>query len=150
MEAGARADLDLSETYCMQGILHLEQDRIDDAWQWADRCGDLLRKATGSEEGDSLEWGRYERLLGRIAITGSDLEAADRHLRRSAVIFQGRGSKLETGRTLYWSGLLSLAQHETEKAIQEFDKAQQIFEQLGAVPDLRQTEQQLSGITEAS
>jgi class 3 adenylate cyclase/tetratricopeptide (TPR) repeat protein len=150
IEAGARADLDLSETYCLQGVLHLEMNQVDDAWQWADRCGDLLRKATGSEEGDSLEWGRYERLLGRIAITGDDLEAADRHLRRSAVIFQGRGSKLETGRTIYWSGLLSLAQHETEKAVQEFGKAQQIFEQLGAVADLRQVEQQLAGITGAS
>ncbi|MBN1976460.1 MAG: tetratricopeptide repeat protein [Anaerolineae bacterium] len=150
MEVGARADLDLSETYCLQSALHLAQDRIDDAWLWADRCGDLLRKATGSEEGDSLEWGRYERLMGRIAITGSDLEAADRHLRRSAVIFQGHGSKLETGRTIYWGGQLSLAQHETEKALQEFDKARQIFEQLGAVVDLRQVEQQLTEIAEAS
>jgi tetratricopeptide (TPR) repeat protein len=150
MEAGTRAEMDLSETYCLQGTLHLERGQIDEAWQWADRCVDLLRKATGSEEGDSLEWGRYERLMGRIAIAGSDLEAAHRHLRRSNVIFQGRGSKLETGRTSYWSGQLSLTQHEKEKAIQEFAKAQQIFEQLGAVADLRQTEQQLAEVVEAT
>ncbi|MFL7791422.1 MAG: tetratricopeptide repeat protein [Anaerolineae bacterium] len=150
MEAGARAELKLSETYCLQSILHLEQGQVDEAWQWADRCGDLLRKATRLEEGDSLEWGLYERLIGRIAIAGGDLEAAHRHLRRSIVIFQGRGSKLETGRTVYWSGLLSLAQHETEQALQEFGKAQQIFEQLGAVADLKRAEQQLAGIAEAA
>jgi hypothetical protein len=105
-----------------------------------------LRLATGVQEGDSLEWGRYERLMGRIALVGGDLAAADRHLRRSAVIFQGRGSKLETGRTAHWSGLLSLAQHEPEKASQELNKAQQIFEQLGAAADLEHTKQQLESI----
>ena len=106
--------------------------------------------ATGTHEGDSLEWGQYERLLGRIALTEGNLAAADRHLRRSDVIFQGRGAKLETARTAYWSGLLSLAQHETEKALQEFGKAQQIFEQLGAAADLRRAEQQLARVAEAS
>jgi CRISPR/Cas system-associated protein Csm6 len=88
--------------------------------------------------------------MGRIALMGGDLEAADRHLRRSAVIFQGRAAKLETGRTAYWNALLSLAQHEPEKASQELDKAQQIFEQLGAAADLGQVEQQLARITGGS
>jgi adenylate cyclase len=146
IEVGRRADIDLGEAYCLRGTLHLDQGQVDEAWQWAERCCDLLRLATGVQEGDSLEWGRYERLMGRIALVGGDLAAADRHLRRSAVIFQGRGSKLETGRTAHWSGLLSLAQHEPEKASQELNKAQQIFEQLGAAADLERTKQQLESI----
>jgi hypothetical protein len=139
--------VNLSEAYCLQGILHLEQGQIDGAWQWADRCCDLLRKTTGTEEGDSLEWGRYERLMGRIAVAGDDLEAAHRHMRRSTVIFQGRGSQLETGRTAYWSGLLWLAQQKPKEALQELNKARQIFEQLGAAADLKHTEQQLAQLS---
>jgi class 3 adenylate cyclase/tetratricopeptide (TPR) repeat protein len=146
MEAGVRADMSLGETYCLQGVLHLEQGQIEDAWQWADRCCDLLRKATRVEEGDSIEWGRYERLMGRIALASGDLITADRHLRRSAVIFLGRGSKLETGRTAYWSGILALAQHESEKAREELDRARQIFEQLGATADRERAEQQLAHV----
>jgi adenylate cyclase len=146
MEIGGRAEIDLSEAYCLRSTLHLEQGQTEEAWQWADRCSDLLRLATGAHEGDSLEWGRYERLMGRISLMGGDLSTADRHLRRSDVIFQGRGAKLETGRTAYWSGLLSLARHEPEKASQELNKAQQIFEQLGAAADLRRVEQQLAQI----
>ncbi|MBN1814584.1 MAG: tetratricopeptide repeat protein [Anaerolineae bacterium] len=147
MEVGGRAEIDLSEAYCLRSALHLERGQSDEAWQWADRCCDLLCLATGTHEGDSLEWGRYERVMGRIALMGGDLAAADRHLRRSAVIFQGRGAQLETGRTAYWSGLLSLAQHEPEKASQELNKAQQIFEKLGATADLKRTEQQLAQST---
>lgn len=150
MEVGGRAEIDLSEAYRLRSTLHLEQGQIDEAWQWADRCCDLLRLATGMHEGDSLEWGRYERLMGRIALAGGDLEAADRHLRRSAVIFQGRASKLETGRTAYWSGLLALAQQDSEKASQEFGKAKEIFEQLGAAADLERAEQQLTWVAEGS
>jgi len=146
-EVGSQADVNLSEAYCLQGILHLEQGQIDGAWQWADRCCDLLRKTTGTEEGDSLEWGRYERLMGRIAVAGDDLEAAHRHMRRSTVIFQGRGSQLETGRTAYWSGLLWLAQQKPKEALQELNKARQIFEQLGAAADLKHTEQQLAQLS---
>jgi class 3 adenylate cyclase/tetratricopeptide (TPR) repeat protein len=146
MEVGVRADMQLGEAYCLRSSLHLELGQIDEAWQWADRCSDLLRLATGSHEGDSLEWGRYERLMGRVALAGNDLAAADRHLRRSSVIFQGRSAKLETGRTAYQSGLLALAQDEPEKAFQEFGKAKEIFEQLGAAADLERTEEQLAQI----
>lgn len=146
MEIGGRAEIDLSEVYCLRSTLHLEQGQTEEARQWADRCCDLLRLTTGTHEGDSLEWGQYERLMGRIALAGGDLEAADRHLRRSAVIFQGRTAKLETGRTAYWSGLLALERQEPEKASQELNKAQQIFEQLGAVADLERVERQLAQI----
>jgi class 3 adenylate cyclase/tetratricopeptide (TPR) repeat protein len=144
MEVGGRADVDLSEVYCLRSTLHLELGQADQAWQWADRCCDLLRRVTGVEEGDSLEWGQYERLMGRIALAAGDLATADRHLRRSAVIFQGRASKLETGRAAYWNGLLALARHEPEKASQDLSKAQQVFEQLGANADLKLVEQQLA------
>jgi hypothetical protein len=70
-------------------------------------------------------------------------------MRRSAVIFKGRGSKLEVGRTAYWSGLLALAQEEPERALEELEKAQQIFEQLGAAADLDTASQQIAAVVES-
>jgi adenylate cyclase len=143
-EIGIRAAVDLSEAYRLRSALYLEQGQVDAAREWAERCRGLLREATGADEGDSVEWGRYEQLMGRIVLADGDLETARRHLKRSAAIFQGRGSKLEIGRTAFWSGLLSLAQHQPERAHEELRTARRIFEQLGATADLQRVEEQLA------
>lgn len=144
IEAGKHASIDFSEACCLQGSLCLERGQIEAAQQWAERCHDLLRDATEGEEGDSMAWGRYEQLMGRIAQVNGYLVAAQRHLRRSAAIFQGRESKLETGRTAYWSGMLSLALDQPESARDEFSRAQRLFEQLGAAADLQRVGGQLA------
>jgi adenylate cyclase len=147
-ESGDRAKADLGEVYCLRGILHLEQEQVDVAHQWAERCVEALRQANGADEGDSVEWGRYEQLMGRIAIMGGDLEEARRHLKRSEAIFQGRGAQLETARTVYWSGMLSLAQDLSEQARDELHRAQGICERLGALADLARVEEQLATLAE--
>ena len=144
-EAGTRAETDLSQVYGLQAVLSLARDQIDDARQWAERAGSLLRKVSGTEDGDSIEWGRYEQLMGRIALAGNDLEAARRHFKRSAAIFQGRGAQLETGRVAYWSGLLLLAQRQKKKAREELGRAKKTFARLGAAADLQRVEQRLAG-----
>jgi tetratricopeptide (TPR) repeat protein len=145
IEAGARAEADLSQVYGLQATLCLARDQIDDARQWTERAGSLLRKMSGTEDGDSVEWGRYEQLMGRIALADNDLEAARRHLKRSAAIFQGRGAQLETGRAAYWSGLLWLAQRQKKRAREELGRAKKTFARLGAAADLQRVEQQLAG-----
>ena len=146
-DAGARANLNLSDAYWVKGLLHLEQDQIDAATQWAERSRELLQEATGTDEGESVdEWGRYERLMGRIAQAQGDLETACRHLERSAAIFHASGSQVEAGRTAYRSGLLSLELNQPEKAHKELLLARQIFERLGAAADLRRVEKQLTSL----
>jgi len=86
--------------------------------------------------------------LGRIAQARGDLAAARRHLERSAAAFHACGSLIETGRTAYWSGLLSLAMGQPGKAREELSAARRIFEQLGAAADLRRVEQQLARLVE--
>jgi len=147
-EAGAHADLSLSDAYWLQGLLHLEQGQVDTALQWAERSHDLLRKVTRNDEGKSVEWGRYERLMGRIAQAHGDLEAAHRHLERSAAIFCASGSQLEAGQTAYRRGLLRLKAHEPERAREELNAARRIFGQLGAAADLRRVEEQLARLEE--
>lgn len=145
-EAGGRAKVDLGLAYCLQGVLHLEQEQVDAASQCAERCGEALRQANGTDEGDSVEWGRYEQLMGRITIASGDLEAARRYLKRSEAIFQGRGAQLEVARTAYWSGVLSLAEDSPKQARKELRKAQKICERLGAVADLARVEEQLASL----
>jgi len=147
-EVGARAHLSLNDTYWVQSLLHLEQDQIDAAQQWAQRSYDLLREVTGADKGDSVEWGRYEQLVGRIAQARGDLVAALHHLQRSAAIFRASGSHIEAGRTAYWSGLLQLALHQPENTRQELEHARQVFEQLGAAADLQRVEEQLARLKE--
>ncbi|MFQ6100392.1 MAG: tetratricopeptide repeat protein [Anaerolineae bacterium] len=148
VEAGARANLDLNDVYYFQGLLYLEQGQIDTAMEWAKRSHKMLQEIGGADEGESVEWGRYEQLMGRIAQARGDLASARRHLERSAKIFQVSRSRIEAGRTAYRSGLLSLALREPEKARKELLAAQQIFEQSGATLDLRHATEQLARLEE--
>jgi tetratricopeptide (TPR) repeat protein len=134
-EAGARANVDLSDVYVLQGGLCLTQGQIDDAAQWAERSYELLRQATGEESGESDEWGRYERLMGRIALERDDLEAAQLHLERSAIALDKSSSWLESGRVVYWLALLSFKRNQLEKAREELLVARQVFYQLRAATD---------------
>jgi adenylate cyclase len=145
-EAGARARVDLGQAYCLQGVLHLEQEQVDAALQCAERCSEALRQVNGADDGDSVEWGQYEQLMGRITIADGDLKAARRHLKRSEAIFQGRGAQLEVARTIYWSGVLSLAEGAPKQARKELRKAQEICKRLGAVADLARVKEQLASL----
>ncbi|MBN1887023.1 MAG: tetratricopeptide repeat protein [Thermoflexales bacterium] len=143
-EAGAQANLNLSDTYWLQGLLRLEQGQTDVALEWAGRSHKLLREVTGADEGESVEWGRYEQLAGRIAQARSDLVVAQHHLERSAAIFRASGSQQEAGQTAYWMALLWLALQQPDRARQELLAARQTFERLGAVADLQRVEEQLA------
>lgn len=148
-EAGARANLNLSEVYYFLGVLDLEQGQTDSAQQWAERCHSLLLEMADADEGESNEWGRYEQLMGRISQARGDLVVARHHLERSAGIFRASGSLIEAGRTAYWSGLVSVALQEIGRAREEMTLARHVFEQLGAAVDLRRVAEQLDRLEEA-
>jgi class 3 adenylate cyclase/tetratricopeptide (TPR) repeat protein len=139
-EGGAGANLSLSDVYQMQAILHLEQDQLAAARQWATRSFDMLREVTKTDKGESVEWGRFEQLMGRLAMSGGSLSEARQHFDRSIAIFRADGSQLEVGRATYWSAWLSLKLNQVAKAHDELRAAQQIFKQLGAAADLQRIE----------
>ena len=147
-EAGAKANVNLADAYELQSVLHLEQKHLDEAEQWAKRTHDVLRESTGSDEGDAIEWGRYERLRGRLDQARGDPASARRHLERSAVIFRASGSRFEAARTDYWCAVLSLQLDQFEQTRQELQAAQQSFKQLGAAADLARVEQQLARLAD--
>jgi adenylate cyclase len=140
-DAGARANLNLNDAYDLQGRLLLEQGQLDGALEWTGRSHDLLQEVSGTDDGESVEWGRYEQLIGRIKHARGDLAAARRHLDRSAAIFQASSSHLEDGRTAFWSALLSLDLGDLERAHEELSAARRVFEQLGAAADLERVKQ---------
>lgn len=143
-QAGARASSSLIDAYLLQGQLCLEQGETHTAATWGEQSCALLQEVTGTATGESAEWGRYEQLMGRIAAARGDATKALDHLQRADAIFVAGKTHLEIGRTAYFcaQAWLSLADAATARA--ELLKAQLIFEQLGAAPDLRCTEQALS------
>ena len=147
-EAGAQASLDLDDATYYQSVLYLEQGRFDAALEWAERSQELLRQIAGDPDGGSVEWGRYERLMGRIAHAHHDLERARDHLERSAAILAVGEAQIEAGRTAHWRGVLLGALGQGPQAREQLTFAAEVFERLGAVVDLRETRGQLSGLAE--
>jgi tetratricopeptide (TPR) repeat protein len=77
-------------------------------------------------------WGIAHRLSGEHKKAAERLEAA-------LSIFEGLEMPWQTGRTLYELGELALAQTEGGAALGYFTRAQEMFEQLGAKPDIART-----------
>ena len=141
-EAGAGANLNLNDAYDYQGRLCLEQGLLDEALEWAQHSHDLLLQVSETQE--SVEWGRYEQLVGRIARARGDLEEARAHLERSAAILQANGARLEEARTAYWQGMLLLDLGQADEARQRLGEARQVLAQLGAAADLRLVDEALA------
>jgi tetratricopeptide (TPR) repeat protein len=143
-EAGARANLNLNDAYDLKGRWHLEQGELETALEWAHRSRELLQRVTKTDAGDSVAWGRYEQLVGRIAYARGALENARQHLDRSAEIFDAGGVEIEAGRTAYWNGKLFFEQGQTEEARARLLEASRIFDKLEARADLARVEELLS------
>lgn len=135
-QAGARANPNLIDAYWIQGLLCLAQGQIEAATLWAERSHALLQEVTGKTTGESAEWGRYEQLMGRIAIAKGEITEALEYLMRAKTIFSACKTYLEIGRTACWCAQVWTSLAEKEKARAEVAEARQIFEQLGAQPDL--------------
>ncbi|MBN1953527.1 MAG: tetratricopeptide repeat protein [Anaerolineae bacterium] len=147
-ESGARAHLNLNDAYDLKSRLYLEQGQLEQAVEWARQSHELLQQTTGNEQGDSIEWGRYEQLIGRIALAQNDLETASQRFEHSATIFRANGSRLSEGRTIYWKGILLAQMGQSREAEKELDTARKIFAESGAAADLQRAEKALSQLSQ--
>ncbi len=143
-EVGARGNSNLNNAYYLQGVLCLEQGRLDEASAWADRSYDMLQETQKTSQVASESWGFYEILAGRIAMTQGDLVAARRHLDQSVKIFKDSSNLAEQGRTLYWSARLSALEKKPDQAKRELTAARDIFKRLGAAHDSQRVDQLLA------
>ncbi len=141
-EAGARAHPNLSDAYGMNANLCLKQNNLEEAQAWIKRSYELLVEATGTTEGSTEGWGRYEQLRGRVALAHDRLEEAQNHLQRSREIFQNNELLIEIGHTAYWQAILWRKLGQTAPARETLAKAQEIFQKLGAAPALDRVRQE--------
>jgi tetratricopeptide (TPR) repeat protein len=77
-------------------------------------------------------WGVAHRLAGEFSEAEKRVEAA-------LEIFENLGMKWQTGRTIFEMGELALAKSENDAARDYFVRAQEMFEEMGAGPDLART-----------
>jgi tetratricopeptide (TPR) repeat protein len=77
-------------------------------------------------------WGVAHRLAGEFSEAEKRVEAA-------LEIFENLGMKWQTGRTIFEMGELALAKSENDTARDYFVRAQEMFEEMGAGPDLART-----------
>jgi class 3 adenylate cyclase/tetratricopeptide (TPR) repeat protein len=145
-QAGARENLNLKDTYYLQGVLALEQGQVEAAQHWAKRCLDLLREATRADHGTSPEWGSYEVLAGRISLARQDLTDAHRQLDRAITILREGGQAIEAARAQYWRALVSLKQGRLDDARQDLEASRAVLEKLGAMADMQRIDAQLASL----
>ena len=94
----------------------------------------------GELASDSVQSGRVLRLQGSLARIQGDLDQSGEYLRESADIFQQAMEKLESARTANELGLLALEQGNSSAAQPQFDKARQIFIEVGAQKELERVD----------
>lgn len=85
-------------------------------------------------------WGVAYRLAGEYA-------EAEERLKAGLKIFEDIGTQWQAARTLFEMGELALIKGEKEVAQENFSHAQELFEQLGARPDITRTEAMLTQMT---
>lgn len=139
-QSGAHTNPGLMMAYWAQGLLNLEQDNVDAAITWEQRMHALLQEINGKPSGKSTEWGHYEQLRGRIALTQGRPDQALNHLKRAEALFLANNTHIEIGRIAHWSAQAWLARGNPQKAKTELLKAHRIFKRLGAVYELERIE----------
>ncbi|UCD98147.1 MAG: tetratricopeptide repeat protein [Chloroflexota bacterium] len=84
-------------------------------------------------------WGVAHRLAGEYA-------AASERLQSALEIFEMLNTRWQIARTLFELGELSGANGATEKATEYYARARDLFEQLGARPDIDRLENKLNAL----
>lgn len=77
-------------------------------------------------------WGVAHRL-------GGEHSEAEKRIEAALEIYEELGMKWQSGRTIYEMGKLALAKSENEAAREHFTRAQELFDGLGADPDVART-----------
>ncbi len=143
-QVGTTGNPNVADACGLQARLHLEQGNLEEAWVWSKRNYEQLLTGSGQDTGESPEWGRYERLRGRLCLVQDDIEEAVEHFNQAIKIFKINRSSAEIGRTTYWLARAYAKWGNPEKAQRQFIAAKTLFQQLGAQRELARTQQALT------
>lgn len=137
-ELGAQDNL--VDAYCYRSENYLAWGNINSAAHWCRTARSRLAMDGGELASDSVQSGRVLRLQGSLARIQGDLDQSGEYLQESAEIFQLAMEKLESARTANELGLLALEQGNSAAAQPHFEKARQIFIEVGAQKELERVD----------
>ncbi|MDF1515945.1 MAG: tetratricopeptide repeat protein, partial [Anaerolineae bacterium] len=131
-QSSSASNPNLIDAYWVQGMLNLEQHQLDEAEKSKEKCFGLLKEMTQNGRRESAEWGRYEQLAGRIALSRNQATKALHHLENARAIFEKTNTIIEEGLSTYWCGIAMHVTGKTAQAITTLQAALSIFERLDA------------------
>ena len=143
-ELGAQDNLIDAMCYLAEG--YLDWGEIENSIHWSEKSWGALTGDGSDPTGDSVQEGRVLRLQGAINRKQGRLDQAQQRLQESAKIFSAALEKLESARTAYQLGLLSLDLDDPRAADEFFEQAKEIFSEVGAEKELLRVETDLSRI----
>jgi adenylate cyclase len=148
-QVGTRGNPNVADACGLQARLYLEQGEIEQAMTWIQRNYEHLQAGSGQQTGESPEWGRYQRLKGRINLVQNSHEEAIKHFRKAIDIFQINRSSAEVARTDYWLAHAYAESGRPGLAKSQLIDAQALFKQLGAQRELNRTQRALTNLDES-
>ncbi|MBN1486112.1 MAG: tetratricopeptide repeat protein [Anaerolineae bacterium] len=143
-ERGNRVNMGLVEAYFLNAELHLGQAEVEAARESLERGYHILLDLKDTNNGHSMQFGHYERLMGRLALEDHDYTTAHERLAHSRQIFEGVSCLFEVGKTEYWIALTYIAQDLKSDGMKTLNKALAIFQKLGAAAEIQRVEALLS------
>jgi class 3 adenylate cyclase/predicted ATPase len=145
-QVGTSGNPNVADAYGLQALLYLEQGQLDEASSWSQRNYEELQAGSGQQAGESPEWGRYQRLRGRINLVQGHFEEAIGRFHKAIAIFEINRSSAEVGRTAYWLARAYADSGRPMQARTQLIDARALFQQLGAQRELARAEEALSGL----
>ena len=119
----------------------LAADRVDEAQQQLERVGGRISPAAMSGI-----WGEYLRLRGRLHAAAGRSTAAYHDFGQSVSVFDLLGERYQAGLSYLELGRLAASAGARSKATRYLTDAADIFESLGAAPDLARTKDALANV----
>ena len=145
-ELGAQDNL--IDTMCYLAENYLAWGDLEGSIGWSDKADrELTEYNIDMSEDGSVQLGRVLRLQGTIARHQGEYSRAEKLLLESAKIFNAAYEKLESARTAYELGVLSLTRTNYTEAQQFFLAARTIFDEVGADKELLRLDFAMSQIT---
>jgi predicted ATPase/class 3 adenylate cyclase len=130
----------LLHVYRMLGEVALGTGDLEKAQAWSQALDDVVATyGDDTLELPALHWGEILRFRGVLAMHNQEWETAKCLLQESLAVFRKLNSRLYMGRTQYQLGRLADSQGELQSASGYFSEAANLFQQIGAKLDERQT-----------
>lgn len=132
----------LIDSYRQLGEACLGGGDIETALRWTNKAGKLLESTWGKPRSRlQLQQGEYLLLQGMLALELRDFVSAEHCIQESLTVFETGRSRLHQARAIYQIGRLDLARGRSRQAQEHFDRAAQMFNNIGALLDAARAEQ---------